>query len=210
MGDGQRIDESETALPISAWLERLAGAQGSPGGGAACALMLATACALLQMVAGYSAADARATGSQGRLEHIRERALDAAELDSRRSGRLGTALRESGDSGDDDDPVPAAALTAADTALRLHKLAEALLPELELLLEIADRYLMPDLVVAATTATAALRGAAAIGAADIRLADAHTSSDNKSEVREATAEAQQTESVRRRFEACAAKAEAHL
>lgn len=170
--DSDDRSDDEASLSVTTWLGRLSGRHGSPGGGAACAVMTAVASALLAMVAGYCTDDPRVADALDRLVDVRGRALDAAEADSRRSGELGAALRDDQDE-DADDPVPHAALTAAQSGADLGSLAQSLVPELELLLEVAETYLMPDLVVAAEAAAAALGGTAATVRADLRLAEAH-------------------------------------
>lgn len=186
----------EASLPVATWLDRLGGPHGSPGGGAACAVMVAVASALMAMVAGYSTDDERVAGAQERLVEVRRRALEASEADSRRSGELGAALREEGD----DDAVPHAALDAAASAARLGELGVSLIPELELLIEVAERYLVPDLVVAAEAAAAALGGTAATGRADLRLAAAHGASDDDPSVRAVREGVERMDAARRRID----------
>lgn len=205
-GDDGDAPTDEASLSVTTWLDRLSGPHGSPGGGAACAVLVAVSSALLAMVAGYSTDDPRVARALDRLVDVRRRALDAAESDSRRSGELGAALREddSTDTGDGDadgdapgDPVSSAALTAARSAVELGQLAASLVPELELMLDTADTYLMPDLVVAAEAAAAALGGIAATARADIRLAAAHGTAEGEPDAAEVVAAVDRMDAARR-------------
>lgn len=211
-GTHDETPTDEASLPVATWLDRLSGPHGSPGGGAACAVLVAVSAALLAMVGGYSTHDARVVHAVDRLVAARGRALDAAQADSRRSGELGAALRD--DAADDDppgdggkdargdrpaggDPVPDAALSAARSAVELGDLAASLIPELDLMLETAAAYLMPDLVVAAEAASAALGGSAATARADIKLAAAHGSELTDPDVAEVVAAVERMDAARR-------------
>ncbi len=204
MADTSESTEDEASLPVTTWLDRLGGKHGSPGGGAACAVLVAVSSALMAMVAGYSTDDERVAAALERLVAVRGRALEASEADSRRSGELGAALRESsseGSQGDPDaDPVPEAALTAAQSAVQLGELAASLVPELELLLDVAETYLLPDLVVAAESAAAALGGTAATVRADVRLAEAHGFGADHPAIREVAAGVARMDAARRRVD----------
>lgn len=204
MSDSEVPETDEASLPVTTWLDRLGGSHGSPGGGAACAVMVAVSAALLAMVAGYSTDDDRVARAHERLIDIRGRALDASEADSARSGELGAALRETDDAGG--DPVPSAALTAAQSAVELGELAASLILELELLLDVAETYLMPDLVVAAEAAAAALGGTAATVRADVKLAAAHGFGHDDQSMRAATDGAQRMDAARGRVDALRARA----
>lgn len=201
---GIHVDDAEASLPVSTWLDRLSGPHGSPGGGAACAVMVAVSSALLGMVAGYHTDDDRVAQARGRLLEVRRRALEAAEADSRRSGELGAALREDDDAAD--DPVPDAALAAATSAVALGELAASLVPEMQLLLEVAATYLMPDLVVAAESAAAALGGTAATVRADLRLAERHGLDADAAAMRAATQGVARMDAARARMDALRAEA----
>ncbi|WP_200847107.1 cyclodeaminase/cyclohydrolase family protein [Microbacterium sp. 18062] len=161
------------SVAVGDWLERLAGASGVPGGGAACALMAATAASLVGMVAGY-VGDDEGERIVARAERGRLTALAEIERDARQSGRLGDALRENRDDSADAQPtVRAAAVASAGSAIGLGEVTASLLPDLEGLLDLVERYLVPDIVVAAEALTAGLSGAAAIARADLRLAASH-------------------------------------
>lgn len=202
--NAESTEPDEASLPVTTWLDRLGGSHGSPGGGAACAVMVAVSSALMAMVAGYGTDDERVTEARDRLIDIRGRALEASEADSRRSGELGAALRKDDDAAD--DPVPEAALTAAASASELGELAASLVPELELLLDVAETYLMPDLVVAAEAAAAALGGTAATVRADVKLAEAHGSAPDDEAMRDATAAVSRMDAARGRLDALRTRA----
>ena len=200
-GNDAEIDEA--SLPVTTWLDRLSGPHGSPGGGAACAVMVAVSAALLAMVAGYHTDDDRVAQARDRLLEVRRRALDAAAADSRRSGQLGAALR---DEDAEADPVPDAALAAATSAVALGELAASLVPEMQLLLDVAAAYLVPDLVVAAEAAVAAMGGTAATVRADLRLAERHGIDPAASAVHAATAGVERMDAARARMDALRAAA----
>ncbi|MFT4212945.1 MAG: hypothetical protein QM626_13860 [Microbacterium sp.] len=149
---------------IAEWMARLADDSGEVGGGAACAVVVATSAALVEMVGRYADADP----AVARAGVVRRAALRAAEDDGAVSAALGGALR----SGDDEE-IRRAALVSARSAVAVGELAAGMLPDLDALADEAAGYLLPDVVVAIESAAAAVSGTHAIAAADRRLALAH-------------------------------------
>ena len=171
------IPEEEAAsidsVALEEWLARLAGASGVPGGGAACALMTATAAAMVGMVGGYAGDEGE--GIVARAADSRRRALEAIERDALRSGELGDALRRYREDGTDaaDRAARDAAVASAHSAAELGEVGVSLIADVARLLDVSERYLVPDIVVAAEGVAAGLAGASAIAWADLRLAEAH-------------------------------------
>ena len=169
-GDGSATEA------LDAWLRSLAEADGAPGGGAACGVMLGVSAALLHMVAGYTQ-DPRAAQSAHRLVGLRRDALRAADADGACSAALGAALAREKDDAGRDDAVRDAALAAAESSSALGGVAESLVPELELLAEIGNPHITADLVVAAHALVAGVAGAMVNLRGDIGLAEAHPAAD---------------------------------
>lgn len=162
-----------TSEALDVWLDRLAQADGAPGGGAACGVMLAVAAALLSMVALYTSDDERATQSAERLVGHRRQALRAAEADGIRSAALGEAVGAAPDSPGRDRSVRDAAVAAAASSATLGRVGVDLLPELQLLAEIGNPNVTADLVVAAHALIAGVAGALVNLRGDVALAARH-------------------------------------
>lgn len=75
---------AQLSTPLDAWLDRLAQPTGSPGGGAACGVMICIAASLLTMAAGYTPDDERAAPAGRRALELRTSAQAAAEADGDR------------------------------------------------------------------------------------------------------------------------------
>jgi formiminotetrahydrofolate cyclodeaminase len=167
---------ASTSKALDSWLDSLAEADGAPGGGAACGVMLGVSAALLHMVALYTD-DQRAAESATRLVVLREAALRAAERDSERSAALGAALARPSHESGRDLAVREAALAGGESSSALGEVAEALVPELELLADIGNPNITADLVVAAHALVAGVAGALVNLRGDVRLAGAHGAQD---------------------------------
>lgn len=163
----------KTSEALDVWLDRLAQADGAPGGGAACGVMLAVAAALLRMVALYTSDDERATQSAARLVASRREALRAAEADGMRSAALGAAVGAAPDSPGRDRSVRDAAVAAAASSATLGQVGADLLPELELLARIGNPNVTADLVGAAHALIAGVAGALVNLRGDVELAARH-------------------------------------
>ena len=139
------IDPAETTL--AEWVDRLAQAQGAPGGGAACGVMTGIAAGLLGMVAAYTAHDLEARQAEQRLSDKRGLAMRAAEEDGVRSATFGAALAM--DQGiDRERAVREATVDAVASALDVGRIATSLLEEVRLLADIGNPHVEPDLRVA--------------------------------------------------------------
>lgn len=162
-----------TSEALDVWLDRLAQADGAPGGGAACGVMLAVAAALLRMVALYTGDDERAAAAAERLVARRREALRAAESDGVRSASLGAAVRAAPGSPGRDRYVRVAAVEAAASSATLGQVGADLLPDLELLARIGNPNVTADLVVAAHALVAGVAGALVNLRGDLELAARH-------------------------------------
>lgn len=169
--------EESTAAPLDVWLEDLSKATGSPGGGAASAVMLAISAALLQMVARYTPDDPRAADCVGRLTALRRRALAAAEQDGRRSADLGAAMGAPKEEAGRDERIAETAVAASRSSAELGAIGEALVDELRVLSDIGNPALAADLVVAAEALASGLAGASVNLRADVGLARRHERRD---------------------------------
>jgi formiminotetrahydrofolate cyclodeaminase len=171
---GGAAGEVSTSEALDSWLDRLAEAEGAPGGGAACGVMLGVSAALLRMVALYTTDESRAADAAERLVGLRHTALRAAEADGVRSTELGAALGAPPEAAGRDRSVREAALAAAESSAALGDVAVALVPELELLADIGNPNITADLVVAAHALVAGVAGALVNLRGDARLAAAHS------------------------------------
>ena len=173
-------DSAPMSTPLDAWLDALAQPTGSPGGGAACGVMICIAASLLNMVAGYTPDDQRAAPAGVRALELRQSAQAAAELDGDRSARLGAALGQP-DGPERDRLVRTAAIDAAESSARLAGIAAELRAELALLDAIADPQVAADIEVARAALEAGMQGAAANLRANTALAQAHREPDDDAE-----------------------------
>lgn len=176
MTDDAAARAASTSEALDSWLDSLAEADGAPGAGAACGVMLGVSAALLHMVALYTD-DRRAAESATRLVELRRAALRAAEGDSDRSAALGAALARPHHDPGRDVAVREAALAAGESSAALGEVAEALVPELELLADIGNPNITADLVVAAHALVAGVAGSLVNLRGDARLAAAHSPQD---------------------------------
>jgi formiminotetrahydrofolate cyclodeaminase len=170
MSDDVQVSAS---TPLADWLAELAQPTGAPGGGAASAVLLATSAALLRMVAEYTPGDPRASGCAERLASRRTEALDAAQVDGRRSAELGAALKLSADDPDREVRVRDAACAAARASVLIGHVGRALLSDLRLLSQISSPQLAADVAVAAAALAAGIAGAAINLRADVQTANRH-------------------------------------
>lgn len=173
-----------TSASVETWLDRLAEAEGAPGGGAACAVMLGISAALLGMVAGYTKDDPRAVEAAQRLVGLRASALRAAEADGVRSAELGAALATPAEEPARDRAVSEAAVEGADSSAEVGRIAVALVSELRLLADIGNPNVTADLAVAALALVAGAGGALVNLQDDLRLAGAHSAHDELTAARE--------------------------
>jgi formiminotetrahydrofolate cyclodeaminase len=175
------------ATPLDEWLDRLAGGNGAPGGGAACAVMTAIAAALLGMVAAYTPDEPEAARARVRVDGIRLQATAAAEADGVRSAAFGAALAMD-DGPDRERAVRSATVDATDSSLEVGRIAASLVAEVRLLAEIGNVHVEADLLVAGEALTAALGGVIATTGADLELLEAHRAAADGLDDRMARAE----------------------
>lgn len=169
------IDPAETTL--AEWVDRLAQAQGAPGGGAACGVMTGIAAGLLGMVAAYTAHDLEARQAEQRLSDKRGLAMRAAEEDGVRSATFGAALAM--DQGiDRERAVRDATVDAVASALDVGRIATSLLEEVRLLVDIGNPHVEPDLRVAVEALRAALEGTNHTARANLDLLARHRTADD--------------------------------
>jgi formiminotetrahydrofolate cyclodeaminase len=167
-------DTSSTATsaqPVGAWLDELGSAAPAPGGGAVSALSVATAAALVEMVANltigraaYADHEPEVTAVRDEARRLRQRALDQVDEDAAAFRALMAAYRRPRQTGEEQaarqaavqDATRAAAavpLDVAATAARVIALA-AQLPGR------SNPNVLSDVGVAAITAAAAIEAAA--------------------------------------------------
>jgi formiminotetrahydrofolate cyclodeaminase len=187
---GSTSDRS-TPSALSAWLERLAQADGGQGGGAACGVMLSISAALMEMVARYSTEDERAAACTTRLAQRSREALAAAEADGIRSSQLGASLRAPESDPARDRGIHEAALAAAASSAELGAVGVALVAELALLSDIGNPAVTADLAVAAEALSAGLAGSGVNLRADLALAEAHAADETVPDAARRLAEAAQ-------------------
>ena len=172
---GDDIDPAAT--PLSEWLDRLAQAHGSPGGGAACAVMTAIAAALLGMVAAYTADSPQARLAVQRLGVRRRAVMTAAEEDGIRSAAFGAALAM--DEGPERErAVRQASVDAIASTLTVGRLGASLVDDVRLLDDIGNRHVEADLLVAVEALRAALEGANVTARANLDLLARHRTNDD--------------------------------
>lgn len=169
------IDPAET--PLAEWVDRLAQANGAPGGGAACGVMTGIAAGLLGMVAAYTADDLEARRTEQRLSDKRRLAMRAAEEDGVRSAAFGAALAmEQGP--DRERAVREATVDALSSVLDVGRIAASLLDEVRLLVDIGNPHVEADLRVAVEALRAALEGTNHTARADLDLLSRHRAPDD--------------------------------
>lgn len=162
-----------TSPAVSSWLAELAQPKGSPGGGAAGAVMLGISAALMRMVAAYTPDDSRVAESAGRLARLREEALDAADEDGARSAAFGAALALPADDPTRAERVRGSAVDAARSSAMLGAVGIRLIPELRLLVSRGNPALAADLAIAAEALVAGLSGASVNLRANLQTARRH-------------------------------------
>lgn len=165
------MNSSET---VEGLLSRIASPTPSGGGGAAAALVGATAAALVGMVAGVAAQrapeDANLREIVGEAEALRRRMLALIECDVEAFGRVVEARRRT-----DDGRAAAvrdALIGATEVPLELAVASSRVLEQCGALLSRARPSTIPDLGVAAALADAALEGAALTVRANLETLDA--------------------------------------
>ncbi len=156
-------DLSSENRALGEWLSGLARSTGSPGGGAAAAIMLAIASGLTSMVAGYSRAEDDERASQladlrSRAWARREHAVRLADQDAAGSKAFGAAF--SLPDGDERiDAIRAASIVAAQSSRAVGEAAMEAIDDLEWLAEHGNRALVADVAVACGAIRAAITGA---------------------------------------------------
>lgn len=148
---------------VADWSAKLAEPIPNPGGGAGAGVVLASAAALIAMVAGYSIGNGEPGEPEAiaaRAQSLRRRALEFADLDGQASERLAHAYRLGLDAPERDVVIRAESLAAAGLCATMADLAIAGIGDIERLAEIGKPALIADVVVAAAflrSALAALR-----------------------------------------------------
>jgi formiminotetrahydrofolate cyclodeaminase len=200
--------EVPSSIPLSSWLDKLAEPRGAPGGGAACGVLAAISAALLHMVAEYTPDSPEAESCAERVADVRLRSLEAAEADGVVSAELGAALRPSDDPGRD-DRVRRAAVAGADSSVALGRVAQELVDELALLLEIGNPSLRADLDVAGESLAAALASARVNVLANVKSVGSHRSPDDGLDawLADVTADADELDAAVRRTRALVASSD---
>ena len=166
----ESADVTTRTSTVDDWTRALAGANGSPGGGAGAGVMLAMAAALISMVAAYSEdREARSTGHavdhdvdlaelRARAQSLRQTALRLADEDSAASSAFGAAYHL--DKGPARDAaVRAASVDAARSSSVLGRRASEAVDDLEWLALHGNPALIADVVVALGALRAAITGA---------------------------------------------------
>ncbi|MGX1590609.1 cyclodeaminase/cyclohydrolase family protein [Glutamicibacter sp. NPDC055491] len=147
---------------IGPWLEELAESDGNPGGGAAAALMLGVAAALMSMSAGYVSASgpaqAELAGLQARAKQLRIDALGMADRDAKASADFGEASAQP-PSEQRDRQLAAACLQAAKSSAALGALAMTAVNDLRWLGQHAKPQLVADVAAALGMVRAVLQAA---------------------------------------------------
>ncbi|MFJ5106389.1 MULTISPECIES: cyclodeaminase/cyclohydrolase family protein [unclassified Glutamicibacter] len=147
---------------IGPWLEELAESDGNPGGGAAAALMLGVAAALMSMSAGYVSASgpaqAELAGLQARAKQLRIDALGMADRDAKASADFGEASAQP-PSEQRDRQLAAACLQAAKSSAALGALAMTAVNDLRWLDQHAKPQLVADVAAALGMVRAVLQAA---------------------------------------------------
>ncbi|MHC6594621.1 cyclodeaminase/cyclohydrolase family protein [Arthrobacter sp. C152] len=152
-------DATTQGSTVEEWTRALAGATGSPGGGAGTGLMLAVAASLTSMVAGYSRDDGGEPARIGdRARELRREALRLADDDASASKAFGAAFRlEPG--AERDEAIRRASLEAAASSAVLGERAIAAIDDLAWLATNGNKALVADVVVAFGALRAAVAGA---------------------------------------------------
>ena len=147
---------------IGPWLEELAESDGNPGGGAAAALMLGVAAALMSMSAGYVSASgpaqAELAGLQARAKQLRIDALGLADRDAKASADFGEASAQP-PSEQRDRQLAEACLQAAKSSAALGALAMTAVNDLRWLDQHAKPQLVADVAAALGMVRAVLQAA---------------------------------------------------
>ncbi|THG29947.1 cyclodeaminase/cyclohydrolase family protein [Naasia lichenicola] len=148
---------------LGEWLAGLARSTGSPGGGAAAAIMLAIAAGLTSMVAGYSRVEdgvlaARLADLTSRASARREDAVRLADEDAAGSKAFGAAFSLP-DGAERIDAIRSASVVAAQSSRALGEAALEAIEDLEWLAEHGNRALVADVAVACGAIRAAITGA---------------------------------------------------
>ena len=162
--DEQTAPASDTGeTPIADWLGGLARSTGSPGGGAAAAVMLGIAAGLTSMVVGYSSAEgddeaAALEGLSARAGELRARALQLADEDSVSSAAFGAAFALPKGT-EREEAISTASVEAAGSSAAVGDAALGAIDDLEWLAEHGNRALIADVAVACGAARAAITGA---------------------------------------------------
>lgn len=157
-------------LPVENFLDLLAAAQPTPGGGSAAALMGAMGAALVSMVARLTASKDKYAADHEEIavlleqsEALREELTDVMQQDIKAYGKVMTAYaapnRGAGKASRNTD-IQAALKEATETPLVCIRLALQLLPLARRAIEIGNANAAADAGVAAISAHAAVRGAA--------------------------------------------------
>lgn len=166
--ENQHDPDGYAGLPVSAFLDALAGGAPAPAGGSAAALVLAQAAALCAKSARLSARQLtaeRAAQLTEEAEQIRARAASLIDEDPRAYAAVLTALRhraEHKDSADAAAGLAAALSSAADIPLQLVELAVPVSAIAATLAADGNRALRGDALAARMLAQAAARAAAGL------------------------------------------------
>jgi formiminotetrahydrofolate cyclodeaminase len=162
------MNRSET---VEGLLDQIASATPSGGGGAAAALVGATAAALVGMVAGVAARRATEDARLGEIvdeaEALRIRMLALIDRDVEAFGRVVEARRRTGDARA--AAVSDALIGATEVPLELAAASARVLEQCAEVLPRARPSTLADLGVAATLAAAALEGAALTARANLEV-----------------------------------------
>jgi len=135
---------------VEDYLEAVSAKRSTPGGGAVAAVVAAEACALLEMVLGFTRSeDSRLTGLAERLAETRPQLLALADQDMAAFEQVMQAYRGEGD-------FEAALVLAAEAPLAITAICRTLAANAVLLGEIGNRNLITDVAIAASLLIAAV------------------------------------------------------
>ena len=153
---------------VEPFIEQLAGAQATPGGGSASAASAAMAAGLASMVAGlsrgkkaYAQHESKLSEAISRLSQLREELKSAIDADAESFNSVMAAYKKAKDSATADGVVDSALKQATNVPLGVAEGAAELLQIIDSLRPITSPNMKSDLVTAAALARAAIEGAQA-------------------------------------------------
>jgi formiminotetrahydrofolate cyclodeaminase len=183
-------DEPLARLPIAEFLDRLASAAPTPGGGSVAALTGALAAALGRMVAAFTVGKPKFAPVEPQVRGLAQRLARADELlrrlideDAAAYGELSAAFKLDKSDPRRADHIAAAARLAASVPLETAAVSARVLADLDELRKVANPLLRADMEAAGHLARAALHAAAANVRANLPLMQADEARHVEQELR---------------------------